>query len=252
MKKTGMWRSLGILGLSCVLGLVSNGCSSAGDMSLSERDSDPGLIETHDAALLPASCTALGNTINAHTCTHGPSGPYGSVTASSNPSFAGATPKFSGIHRYFTVTLPSVGGGLYRGTVKFTPANDDDHVVYVKPSVTVTVKDKSGTLVSSQLSSVFATCPAYLTNYAVYELKKSSSFAPYKLTFEATTSAIQVALEEVKPMREHWYPDADLDGYGPASPSEFTACVPSPGYLTTTSGDCNDANASVYPGNGCP
>lgn len=235
-----------------VAALASVGCASSADFDeIPPNDSDES-VRTEEEALLPAGCTAMGSTINGHTCAHGSLGPFAAVTASSNPNFAGSTPKFNAIHTYYTVTLPSAGGGIYRGTVKFTPANDDDHVLYVKPAVTVTVKDKSGASVASQLSSTFPTCPSYLTNYSVHELKKASTFAPYKITFEASVSTIQVALEEVKPMRERWYPDADLDGFGPASPSQLTACVPSSGYVTTTSGDCNDGNASLYPGNGCP
>lgn len=228
-------------------GASLGGCSAETGTTVTDAEG----VESLEFALLPAGCTALGATINSHTCSHGQYGPYGSVTASSNPNFSGSSPNFSGIHRYFTVTLPYNSGlGKYVGTVKFTPANDDDHAIYVHPSVTVSVKNKSGTVVSSQLTSTFSGC-SYLSGYAVHELKKSTSFAPYRITLEATTATVYVALEEIKPMRERWYPDVDGDTWGPLSPSELTACTPSAGFVTKQSGDCNDNNASIYPGNGC-
>jgi hypothetical protein len=244
-------RSTSLVALALLSGMSLVGCAF-GSSAEGEIDQDAEFLDSSESALLPAGCTALGPTVNAHSCTHGPAGPFASKTGSSNANFAGGTPKFDAIHTFYTVTLPSAGGGIYRGTLKYTPANNDDHIVYVNPAVAVTVKDKSGAVVNSQLSSSFADCPTYLTNYSVHELKTSATFAPYKLTFEATTSTIKVLLEEVTPLRARWYQDADADGYGPLTPSQLTACLPSAGYTTTVAGDCNDANASVYPGSGCP
>lgn len=244
-------QSVAMLGAGLLMGLSVIGCAvDASSESPFEEDAE--LVDSTESALLPAGCTALGPTVNAHACSHGWLGPADSKTASSNPNFAGVNPKFDGIHTYYTVTLPSVGGGVYRGTVKFTPAEDDDHIVYVDPAVAVTVKDKSNNVVNSQLSSSFSDCTSYLTNYSVHELKKSSTFAPYKLTFEAATSTIKVLLEEVKPLRAYWYQDGDGDGYGPPTPSHRTACLPPAGYTTTEAGDCDDSNPAVYPGSGCP
>jgi hypothetical protein len=236
-------------GFFAALSLV--GCA-VGTSPSGEFEQDAEILDSAESALLPTGCAALGPTVNAHACSHGPLGPFAAKTGSSNANFAGSTPKFDAIHTFYTVTLPSAGGGVYRGTLKYTPASNDDHIIYVNPAVAVTVKDKSGAVVSSQLSSAFADCSTYLTNYSVHELKTSSTFAPYKLTFESTTNTIQVLLEEVRPVRARWYQDADADGYGPPTPSQLTACLPSAGYTTTTTGDCNDSNATVYPGSGCP
>jgi hypothetical protein len=245
-------RLVALLSMTSSAGFGLFGCAleSASDVYPFE---DAELVESTESALLPAGCTALGPTVNAHACSHGPSGPYDTDTASSNPNFAGSNPKLEVLHTYYTVTLPFVSPGVYRGTVKFTPVNDDDHIVYVDGTVAVTVKDKNNNVVSSQLSSSFSDCTAYLDNYSVYEMKKSTStHAPYKLTFEAASSPVKVLLEEVKPLRARWYPDADGDTYGPPTPSVLTACLPSAGYVTTTAGDCNDSNPAVYPGSGCP
>jgi hypothetical protein len=181
---------------------------------------------------------------------HGQYGPFASVTASSNASFSGSTPNFSGIHTYFTVTLPG-STSPYTGTVKFTPANDDDHAIYFHPSVTVTVRDKYNQTVQSQLTGTVSGC-SYLTGYRVFDLKKSTAtHAPYWITLQSSVKTVQIALEEIKPMRVRWYPDNDGDGWGPLSPSRLTACVPPPGFVVTQTGDCNDNNPNVYPGNGC-
>lgn len=208
--------------------------------------------------VLAEECEELGATINGHTCQHGQYGPFGSVTASSNPTFSGSTPKFSGIHRYFTVDLPG-SGGSYQGTVKYTPSANDSHVVYFDPSVTVTVKDRNQNPVSPELVGTTTGC-AYLTGYAVFDLKKSTStHAPYWITFSASTSEINAALEEVSPMAETWYVDQDGDGFGRwpyAGPSEYltTACVPWGAFENgaTQFADCDDGDAGVYPGSGCP
>lgn len=246
MKKNNQnFRSIAVLGVCVLTGVSLIGCAAetASENELAE------FIE-HEAALLPAGCTELNGPVNAHACSHGPAGPYDSKVADSNANFTGATPKFDAIHTYYTVTLPSVGGGVYRGTVKFTPATNDDHIVYVDPVVTVTVKDASNSVVSSQLTKPFSDCATYLDQYSVHELNTTSG--PYKLTFEANTSTIKVLLEEVKPLRPTYYKDVDGDTYGPLLPSQRTACLPPAGYVVTRAGDCNDNNASMYPGSGCP
>src|SRR5690606_39098738 len=183
-------------------------------------------VETKNQALLPAECEELGETINSHTCQHGDMGPFASVSASSDPAFSGSTPSFSGIHTYFTVTLPG-SGSPRQGTVKFTPAKDDSHVVYFHPSVTVTVKDKDGNPLAPELTGTVNGCE-YLTGYSIFDLKKSTStHAPYWISFTASTSPINVALEEVSPMAEWWWYDGDGDGYGPSFANRLkTACVP--------------------------
>jgi Putative metal-binding motif len=204
-------------------------------------DDEPVATET---AALSAGCTALGQTITNHSCQHGQLGPFGSVTASSNPNFTTTTPRFDVIHKYFSVTLPG-SSGSYAGTVKFTPATSDDHAIYVHPSVTLSVRNKNGVAVSPLITGNVSGC-AYLTSYKVYFL--STALAPYKIDLAATTNAVKMLLESVTPQAERWYQDNDGDTFGATSPSFVTACVPPAGYNVKKGGDCNNANASVYPG----
>lgn len=195
---------------------------------------------------LPAECTELGATINGHACQHGSSGPFASVTADDNASFAGATPKLDAIHTYYTVDFEDTTAP-YVGTVKFTPDNTDDHAIYVKPNVTIVVKDKNGTTLTAALSGTVSGC-SYLSSYKVYALSTSTSVAPYRITFTSASSAsINALLEEISPMRERWYKDQDGDTWGLPSPNKLTACTPPAGYTVKRGGDCNDLNASINP-----
>ena len=47
-----------------------------------------------------------------------------------------------------------------------------------------------------------------------------------------------------------WFYDADGDGYGTTAIS-YDACGEQPPYFSDQDGDCNDSNASIYPGAGC-
>lgn len=194
-----------------------------------------------DAVVTNCASNTLGPAINDHTCWHGPNGPFGDVTAS---TAAPGTESFSGIHKYFTVdfqdTTPS-----YVGYVKFTPANDDDHAIYYDPSVTVTVKNSSGTTVSPQFSKTFTTCDDYLVGYRVFPM--TASGAPYSVKLQSASDTIHIALEEVSPYKVRWYQDGDSDTWGKPTPSTLTACVPPAGYTVTRGSDCNDNNASVKP-----
>jgi len=209
--------------------------------------------ETKNQALLPAACEELGDTINTHSCLHGVSGPFVNVD-SSDPD------ELQAIHYFQHIELD--GSGPYSRTLTFTPRSNlsggvDDFSIYFDPSVTVTVRDDAHQLVASQLSGTIASCDALtgdtgdnLTGYEVFEL--SLADAPYEITFTASVPTISVIIEELKPLAEWWWYDGDGDGYG-ASPTNRTktACVPWQPFTAKQWGDCNDSNASVYPGSGC-
>ncbi|WP_394826035.1 putative metal-binding motif-containing protein [Pendulispora albinea] len=220
------------------------GCSAAGDPApgdglRAEISGEPGV----GAQTLPQGCTALGDGINDHSCQHGALGPFANVTASASPTFPGATPKFDAVHTYYTVTFEDASAPCV-GTAKFTPSTTDDYAIYVRPGATITVKDKTGQTVSSQLDGALS-C-AYLTNYGVFAL--STSGAPYTITLEsAQASSVNVLLEEISPQRRRWYKDQDGDTFGAPTPSVLTACVPPAGYTVNRGGDCNDGNAAINP-----
>lgn len=210
-------------------------------------------VETKDQALLAGECEELGETINTHTCLHGFSGPIVSID-SSDPDV------LYGIHNYQQIELD--GSGPYSRTLTFTPRNNlpggvDDFAIYFDPGVTVTVLDDNHDPVASQLSGTIASCDSLtgqtgldLTGYEVFEL--SLADAPYEITFTSAVQDIGAAVEELKENAEWWWYDNDADGYGPSPTNRIkTACAPWAPYTAKQWGDCNDANASVYPGNGC-
>ena len=45
----------------------------------------------------------------------------------------------------------------------------------------------------------------------------------------------------------NYFPDADADGYGAASPAKQCLCAPTGIFTTTSGGDCDDSNAAVHP-----
>jgi hypothetical protein len=227
-----------------VCGILFGGCAEQSASDEHEPFSEEEQVQGGESGLV-AGCTALGTTMNSHTCQHGLLGPFKNETASSNPNFAAADPKIEAIHEYTTVTLPSVGGGNYAGTVKFTPVSSDDHAIYVKPSLTISVRDKNGAAVSSLLTNTIAGC-SYLTSYKVFYL--SASLAPFKIDLAATTSSIKLLLEEVSPFAEYWYKDVDLDTWGNPSTQFQTPCVPPAGWTVKRGLDCNDSNAAIKPG----
>lgn len=210
-------------------------------------------VETRDQALLPVECEELGETINTHSCLHGFDGPFKNIDAS-DPDV------LYGIHNYQQIELD--GSGPYSRTLTFTPRSNlplgvDDFAIYFDPGVTVTVLDDNDDPVDSQLSGSIASCDALtgqtgldLTGYEVFEL--SLADAPYEITFTASVQDIGAAIEELKENAEWWWYDNDGDGYGPSVTNRMkTACVPWEPYTAKAWGDCNDNNASIYPGNGC-
>ncbi len=202
-------------------------------------------FESREQSQLPAQCVALGETINTHSCLHGDIGPFVSID-SSDPD------ELDEIHYFQNIELS--GSGPYTRTLTFTPRSGlsggvDDFAIYHDPSVTVTVVDDNDDTVASQLSGTVDGCD-FLTGYEVFEL--SLADAPYEITFTASVSDIDVVLEELKGNAEWWWYDNDGDGYGPSPANRMkTACVPWEPYTAKQWDDCNDSNASIYPGSGC-
>lgn len=231
------WSAIWLLPFAAV------GCVAEGGETEGAED-----VGRHEQAALPAECTALGETINTHTCWHGVLGPYVNI-GSSAPDVLG------GIHEWFYITLS--GSGPYTRTLALTPSPNDDYAIYFDPNVTVTVKDKTGSPVSPGLSGTITSCDDLtgttgqdLTGYAVFDLKGAD--APYAVTFQASVPTISVVLERVSPMAVAWFVDNDNDGYGPIWPFLLTACEPWSPYVTPETGDCDDNDPDVYPGQGCP
>ncbi len=77
-----------------------------------------------------------------------------------------------------------------------------------------------------------------------------------KVTIEAAYPDVIIATPPPPPPAPvptvAWYFDADGDGFGAGTPTMLPVGAPSPGLSwTTQAGDCNDADPTIYPGNGC-
>lgn len=190
---------------------------------------------------LESGCTQLGSTITTHSCTHaGNSADQVSVTATSG--LTSSTPSISTTHKYYSVTLPSGAAG----SVKFRPSSAGSWAFYLTQSITLTVKDSSGTPVGSVLGHAVSQSGCSLVTVAVYDL--TSTTTDYEVILgTASGNLVGVVPERLEDNRVRYYQDADGDAYGNSSVSVYTACVPPSGYITQRF-DCNDANASINPG----
>lgn len=232
---------LGLLGIGAFLFGCGAGAEPGAEL-LADGEGETGTAAA--AALTNCASKALGSPINDHACTHVTLGPFGGVQARTTVPFQ----SFSGIHRYFTVTFQDVTAP-YVGKVKFTPANTDDHVIYFDPSnVSVSVALGATPIAPDAAISPnpgSTTCTG-LSRYSVFPLVAGST---YDITITSpTASTARVELEEVAPYRVKWYQDADGDTWGLTSSAYQTACVPPAGYTVLRGSDCNDGNASVFPG----
>jgi hypothetical protein len=193
---------------------------------------------------LEAGCTALGPSVNEHTCEHVTNGPFASVTASATETFSSTTPNVNATHTYHTVTLPG-SGGSYTGTVKFVPGRSGSWAFYVSEDIPLVLKDSAGTTLTAALTDGLSGSTCAVTKAVVYNLTKS---ATYRLVLgAATVSTVGVAVERVEDYRVYYFRDADSDTYGNTLDFKLTACTPPTGYVTDDT-DCNDANASIKPG----
>jgi hypothetical protein len=221
---------------SAVLGMTLAAC---GPTSAPE-EAEPG----QQGQSLEAGCTALGPSINEHTCEHATLGPYLSVTASATESFSSTTPNINATHTHYTVTLPG-SGSSYTGTVKFVPGRSGSWAFYVTQDIPLSLKDSNGNTLSAALTDPLNSSTCSLTKAVVYNLTKDLT---YRLTLGASTvSTVGVAAERVEDYRVYYFQDADADGYGNTNVFKLTACTPPANYVTDDT-DCNDANASVHPG----
>lgn len=235
---------LGLANLLLTLAVSACGQGAPGETLESEPEiaSDgAAAFEMVDQDLI-AGCTALGVDVNAHACQHGSLGPFATVTAKTAATYN----TFSATHTYYTVNFTDATAP-YTGRVDYSPSVTGDYAIYYNPSVTVTVKDKTGATVSPLLTQSMSSC-SYLAGYRIFNLSNSSSFKPYQVTFtSASTVPVQVLLEELSAVSVWWYKDMDGDAWGNTSQKQLTPCIPDPAYTVTQGGDCNEANAGINP-----
>lgn len=226
--------------------LAASGCSQ-GMTESSELEHEASLqgaseLEQIDQALI-AGCTALGVDTTRHACTHGTLGPFASRTAKTAATYD----TFAATHTYYDVTFTD-GTAPYTGRIDYSPSATSDYAIYYNPNLTVTVKDKNGTTVSPLLTKSMTSC-SYLGGYRIFPLSSSSSFKPYQITLtSATTTPVKVLLEDLTDASIWWYKDMDGDAWGDSAQKQLTPCIPDEPYTVKQGGDCNEAQAAIYPG----
>lgn len=197
-------------------------------------------VTSEQESSLEAGCTALGSSINSHSCIHSNNtADHLAVTATSG--LTAGTPGINTAHKQYNVTLPAGASG----TVKFRPATAGSWSFYRTQNVSITVKNGATTLTPA-LSQSVSVSGCGLVTADVYDL--TSTTTDYQVDLgTASGDLVGVVAERMEDYRVRYYQDADSDAWGNSSVSVLTACVPPSGYITQRY-DCNDANASINPG----
>jgi hypothetical protein len=259
-KTASILRSVG------VLGVLLTGCSAAVEGEPGDFSGEESVGEVNQAVLSNCASGQLGSSFMTHACNHAAFGPWYGTRAASNttPPWFGRTasdtttgdplPALSDSgypHIYYTVTLPSVGGGVYSGKMKFKTGSvygAGDYAIVWNNVTSILVQQ--GAITINRDSAITAnpgvmSCSGF-TGYNVYPLTASTS-TQYDITLTANTSTVQVSFERMSDHVKRAYQDLDGDTWGNSGVNVLTACVPPAGYSATRGSDCNESNASIYP-----
>jgi hypothetical protein len=254
-----------------VLAVILAGCSAGIEGDPGEFAGDEAIGETSQAVLSPCVSGQLNSGFMTHACNHALFGPwYGARAASTT------TPPWFGVkagdtttnavenplpsvtdsgypHVYYTVTLPSAGGGVYSGKMKFKPGSTSalgtgDYAIAWNIVTSILVKQGATTInpdSSISPSPGVMSCSGY-TGYNVYPFTIGAS-TQYDITLTANTPTVNISFERIADHRKRLYQDLDGDGWGNSGVSLLSACAPWAAYPVTQGSDCNESNASIYP-----
>jgi hypothetical protein len=228
---------------------VALGCSSGSLEQLDDDEPAPGELSQP----LPAGCTSLDQSLITHVCQHPSLGPFQTITGTNNPPTL-----ITGDHYYVTLDFSADATSPYEGSARYSPPSTSpvttDYAIHYEPSAgTITVRDKNNVVVNPVLSGTNSTCSPSLQAYNVYPLSSSTTAKPYTITVSRTTTpkSAHLIVERLDPQSRRWYVDSDGDGWGDSSTEFRTFCTPPLTHTVNQGLDCNDANAAIYPGQGC-
>lgn len=249
-----------------LIAVVLPACSGGLEGEAGDFASEEDVAEVSQALLSNCGSGQLGSSFMTHTCNHAAFGPWYGTRAASNttPPWFGRTagdtttgdplPALGDAgypHIYYTVTLPSVGGGIYSGKMKFKTGSvygAGDYAIVWNNLTSILVKQGATTINRDPAITAnpgVMSCSGY-TGYNVYPLTASTS-TQYDITLTANTPTVQVEFERISDHVKRAYQDFDGDTWGNSGVSVLTACVPPAGYGATQGSDCNESNASIYP-----
>jgi hypothetical protein len=249
-----------------LIGVALSACSASMDGEAEDFESEPSVAEVSQAVLSNCGSGQLGSSFMTHTCNHAAFGPWYGTRAASNttPPWFGRTagdtttgdplPALGDAgypHIYYTVTLPSVGGGVYSGKMKFKTGSvygAGDYGILWNNVTSILVK-QGATIINPD--SAISPSPGVMscsgfTGYDVYPLTASTT-TQYDITLTASTPTVHISFERMSDHTKRAYQDLDSDTWGNSGVSVLTACVPPAGYTATRGSDCNESNASIYP-----
>lgn len=254
--------------LAGLIGMLLSACSAGVEGETGDFATEDGAGETMQSVLTNCASGQLNSGFMTHTCNHALMGPwYGTraaTTSTATSPWFGRTASDtttgdplptageSGYpHIYYTVTLPSIGGGLYEGKMKFKTGSvygAGDYAIVWKDVTGITVKQGATTI--NRDSNITAnpgvmSCTGF-TGYNVYPLTASVT-TQYDITITSNVSSVKILFERMADHRRRLYKDIDGDGWGLSADSLLSECVPTAPYTATSGSDCNDANASINP-----
>jgi len=227
------------------LGLIGLGTAFGACASDPQTDPPATAQAVEKSQALYAGCSALGPALVDHACFHAQFGPFTAVAGSAVRNFGAATPNLNAVHTHYTVTLPGALGAN-EGTVKYRPARSGDWSIMTNPAdVPLVVLNAAGQPMPVQLDHAVSSC-AQLLRARVYNLNANET---YRLVLGPSSTALSAAVvvEKLSDFEAFYFADSDHDGFGDTNDLLVTACTRPAGRVSDDT-DCNDVQASVYPG----
>jgi MYXO-CTERM domain-containing protein len=192
------------------------------------------------------SCEEVVTALTSHTCGHGANGPFVSAPAQSYPGFVFTD--ISSSHTYFTLTL-SGEAGQNRSAVLYAPGQTGVYPFYLKEQYPFSVLSSAGEEVSLLFEHAVS-CGSggagsgSLEWVKVYELLRSET---YTIVFGPTDDETASVAIEYQGVYQPMFWDHDGDGRGGVL-AGATGCEYDAPTVEGVTGDCDDEDASIYPG----
>jgi len=190
-------------------------------------------------------CTEIGDAATEHTCQHGEFGPFVDVVGQTYPGFVFTD--VSRQHTYFTLTLSGEPGENRSGAL-FTATASVSYAVYMHAPYPLALRNlETDELVPVRMEHALdPPCP----NLAWVRLFEPLDYgAIYVVDIGPWDEpTVGFAFERLNGFSSLYSLDQDEDGYAGMEATAESGCVPPAPYMLGLGDDCDDENASIYPG----